>query len=343
MSDFLKVLQGKPQGERINPPPIWLMRQAGRYLPEYRELRAKAGGFMQMALTPELAAVITLQPIRRYPQLDAAIIFSDILVTPYALGMDLQFHKGEGPVLPALDDAEQDLIFQPDLLEPIYEALRRVRSELPVDKALIGFAGSPWTVACYMISGRNHDDFVAAKRWAFAQPEKLDAVLDLLCDVTIHYLGKKIEAGANAVQLFDSWAGLLVGHDAEFERFIIKPTQKIVSRLKENYPHIPIIGFPRQAGQHLQTYAQINGLNGLGLDWSADIVTLAKTLPSHLALQGNLDPQILVAGGVIMEQKIRIILDAMRDRPFIFNLGHGIVPQTPPEHVAQLLAIVKGA
>jgi uroporphyrinogen decarboxylase len=336
-SDFLKALQG----QNINPPPVWLMRQAGRYLPEYRELRATRSGFMDAALTPEVASEMTLQPMRRYPELDAAIIFSDILVTPYALGMDVQFVKGEGPLLPALDTSPQELSFNPEKLHPIYEALKLTKEQLPEDKALIGFAGSPWTVACYMISGRNHDGFSAAIRWAKEQPERLDELLNVLSDTTVHYLLHKIKYGADAIQLFESWAGLLRHDEKLFERFIIKPTQNIIKRIRTWYPHIPIIGFPRLAGEHILSYAAMDGLNGLGLDTETDITWAATYIPDHLTLQGNLDPQILVKGGEDLNNATRHILDTMKDRPFIFNLGHGIVPEVPPGHVAQLLHLIK--
>jgi uroporphyrinogen decarboxylase len=335
---FIQTLKGR----KTNPPPVWLMRQAGRYLPEYRTLRATTSGFMEMALNPTLAAAITMQPIQRYPHLDAAIIFSDILVIPYAMGMDLQFIKGEGPVMPALDTVEQDLEFLPERLEPVYAAIEQVRDELTPDKALIGFAGSPWTVACYMIAGSNHDEFSAARAWAFSDPQRLDDLINVITDATVHYLLAQIKAGADAVQLFDSWAGLLAGHGEEFERFILRPTQNIVSRIRRWHPHLPIIGFPRQAGGQLERYAQIDGLDGLGLDWSVDITWAAQHLPQHLTLQGNLDPLVLVAGGAVLQRKTALILEAMQHRPFIFNLGHGIVPQTPPEHIEALLNQIKG-
>ena len=337
MSSLLNIFQNK-----LTPPPIWLMRQAGRYLPEYRELRLGVASFMDAAMTPNIAAEITLQPMRRFPQLDAAIIFSDILVTPYALGMDLQFLKGEGPVLPALNTTKQHLVFAPEKLQPVYDALRLVRAALPDDKTLIGFAGSPWTVACYMIAGSNHDEFTAARNWAFAQPERLDAVLAQLVDVTSHYLIEQVKAGAGMLQLFESWSGLLSGHTDEFHRFIIAPTTEIIRRVKEACPHVPMIGFPKDAGQNLLDYAAIPNMDGLGLGWNVDLAWAAKHIPDHLVLQGNLDPQVLVAGGSVLDRKTKYILETLKERRFIFNLGHGIVPQTPPEHVAQLLSIVKG-
>lgn len=330
------------QGQVLSPPPVWLMRQAGRYLPEYRALRATADGFMHAVLTPSMASEITLQPLRRYPQLDAAILFSDILVIPYALGLDVQFGAGEGPTMPALDKQDSPLVFDPAKLQPIYETLRLVRHELPADKTLIGFAGSPWTVACYMISGR-HDkhDFQEAKQWAFAQPERLDALLAQIVDATVHYLIEQTKAGAEALQLFESWAHLLAGHTDEFTRFIIEPTKTIIARVKQAYPHIPVIGFPRTASPVLLSYATQTGIDGMGLDWSVDLAWAAQHLPPHLTLQGNLDPAVLLTGGDILTRKVNEILHIMRDRPFIFNLGHGVTPAIPLEHVGQLLHSVK--
>lgn len=338
LSPFIKALHG----QTLNPPPVWFMRQAGRYLPEYRELRASRNGFMDCALTPEIASEMTLQPIRRYPELDAAIIFSDILVTPYALGMDVQFVKGEGPQLPALDTTPQELSFNPDKLKPIYKALSLTKEQLPEGKALIGFAGSPWTVACYMISGRNHDGFSAALRWAKEQPERLDDLLHVLMDATVFYVLQKIKHGADAIQLFESWSGLLRDDPDLYERFVIQPTRNIVKRIRAWNTTIPIIGFPRLAGQDLLLrYAEIEGLNGLGLDTEVDMVWAAQHIKPSLTLQGNLDPEILLAGGDRLKQQAFAIRDAVRDRPFIFNLGHGIIKETPPAHVAQLLTYIK--
>ena len=335
---LLRVLNG----ESLSPPPIWLMRQAGRYLPEYRALQSTTAGFMERVLTPAIAAEITLQPLRRFPQLDAAILFSDILVIPYALGLDVQFIKGEGPTMPALAEQDITLQFDPAKLAPIYETLRLVRRELAADKTLIGFAGSPWTVACYMICGRNdHHDFRAAREWAFGQPECLAALLDQIVEATVAYLSAQIEAGAQALQLFDSWAGSLSGHRSEFERFIITPTRAIIDRVKQRHPDVPIIGFPRVGGPHLMHYAEQAGIDTLGLDWSVDLPGVVEHLPPHLPLQGNLDPDVLLVGGAILEHKTRSILNMMRNRPFIFNLGHGITPSVPIEHVQQLLDLVK--
>ncbi len=336
-SPLLRALSG----EIVTPPPVWLMRQAGRYLPEYRALRADAGGFMAMVFNPALASEITLQPLRRFPQIDAAILFSDILVIPYALGLDVQFVKGEGPTMPAMSENDIALQFDPDKLLPIYDTLRLVKQQLSSDKTLIGFAGSPWTVACYMIAGRNHDDFLAAKHWAFAAPDKLKALLVHIVDATVHYLCEQIKAGADVVQLFESWAGLLSGHTHEFHDYIVKPTQAIITRVKQAYPDIPIIGFPRIGGPHMIIYAQETGVNGLGLDWSVDLHGVIEHLPAHLTLQGNLDPAVLLSGGDILIRKTQHILNMMKDRPFIFNLGHGVMPSIPIDHVQQLLELVK--
>lgn len=338
MKPLLNVLHG----QALSPPPVWLMRQAGRYLPEYRALRATADGFMHAVLTPSMAAEITLQPLRRYAELDAAILFSDILVIPYALGLDVRFGAGEGPTMQSLDKEDVPLSYDPAKLAPIYETLRLVKQGLSDNKTLIGFAGSAWTVACYMISGR-HDkqDFIEAKQWAFAQPERLDALLAQIVDATVHYLIEQVKAGAEVLQLFDSWAGLLAGHGDEFARFIIEPTKTIVARVKQSCPHIPIIGFPRMAGQQIVRYATETGIQGLGLDWSVDLEAIVDRLPRNLALQGNLDPVVLLTGGPVLEHKTQQILRLMRGRPFIFNLGHGVMPSIPLEHVGQLLACVK--
>jgi uroporphyrinogen decarboxylase len=257
------------------------------------------------------------------------------------MGQGLEFVKGEGPQLPALDTNDIQLNFDLDKLSPIIQTVRNVRKELPPEKTVIGFAGAPWTVACYMIAGANYDEFSAAKKWAFQSPEKLDALLDKVADATIQYLSAQIDAGANVVQLFESWCGLLVGHYEEFTRFIIRPTQKIVAALKQKYPEIPVIGFPRQAGSWVPYYIAETRVKAVGLDWSADLLWIDKNLPKNFPVQGNLDPTILLTGGKIMKDKAREIIAALKDRPFIFNLGHGVIKETPPEHVQQLLDVVK--
>lgn len=333
MNDLLRTLNG----EKTQYPPVWLMRQAGRYLPEYRELRANAGGFMQAVFDPEMAAEITLQPLRRFPQIDAAILFSDILVIPHALGQEVQFLAGEGPHLGPIGD----LSYQPEKLEPILQTVRNVRAELPPEKSLIGFAGAPWTVACYMIAGSNHNEFLDAKKMAFNDPAKLEALLDIVTDATLQYLLAQIAAGANVVQIFESWCGLLTGHRAEFDRFILDPTRRIVAGIKQEYPDIPVIGFPRQAGTWIPLYVEETGVDAVGLDWSVDPLWAHENLPAGFPVQGNLDPAALLIGGEALDRKAAHIIEAFRDRPFIFNLGHGVIKETPPEHVAQLLSVVK--
>ncbi len=335
-------------GDQVWPPPIWLMRQAGRYLPEYRAIRAKVPDFIGLCTTPTLAAEVTLQPIRRYA-LDAAILFSDILILPWALGQGLQFKEGEGPVLPPIrDEAAFRALSPKNLAEktaPIMETVRKVRAGLRneghPDTTLIGFAGAPFTVACYMIEGAGSRDFAATRTLAYQNPALFDAIMTLVTETTIRYLADQIDAGAETVMLFDSWAGVLAPRP--FHRYVIEPAQKIVAALREQYPYVPIIGFPRMAGLALGDYAQITGVNAVGIDTAPDIAQAAALLPPTIAAQGNLDPLVLVAGGEAQRQDTAAILTAMRDRPFIFNLGHGIVPQTPPEHVAALVHQVRAS
>lgn len=337
MNDFLKTLKG----EKTATPPVWLMRQAGRYLPEYQELRAKAGGFMAAVLDPEIATEITLQPLRRYSEIDAAILFSDILVIPYALGQKLEFVKGEGPQLPALNSNDIALNYDSSKLKPIIQTVKNLRAALPPEKTVIGFAGAPWTVACYMISGSNFDDFLDARKWAFHQPERLDALLDTVADATIQYLLAQIKAGADVVQIFESWSGSLAGHKEEFERFILKPTRKIVDAIRAVHPDFPIIGFPRQCGTYLPWFVEQTKVSAVGLDWSVDLNWADSVLPKNFPVQGNLDNSVLMIGGDILDRKAREIKTALKNRPFIFNLGHGVIQFTPPEHLAQLLKVVK--
>lgn len=319
--------------------PVWLMRQAGRYLPEYRALRAEAGSFLNLCYTPAMAAEITLQPLRRF-DLDAAILFSDILVIPHALGQGLDFVEGEGPVLPPLEtlgDFERlDLEGFEDKLAPVYETLSILRHTLPADKTLIGFAGAPWTVACYMLHGRGGGTFARARDMAQQDPAAFAAFLSRLADVTATYLVSQIRHGAEVVQLFDSWAGLVP--DEYFHDWVIAPTVRIVRTVKAAFPDVPVIGFPRQAGAHYAAYAKETGVSALGLDPDADIAAM----PQGVCLQGNLDPAVLLAGGPAMQEAATHILDAAGKRPFIFNLGHGIIKETPPEHVAALIGLVRG-
>jgi uroporphyrinogen decarboxylase len=332
-------------GEAVWPPPVWLMRQAGRYLPEYRAVRAGVKDFVALCTTPDLAAEVTLQPIRRYG-FDAAILFSDILMLPWALGHGLQFKEGEGPVLPRLRDAAGVAALDParvtDRVAPIMQTVRLVRAGLLQEgfgeTTLIGFAGAPFTVACYMIEGGGSKDFAAVRGMAYAQPALFRRLMDVLTEATIEYLSAQVTAGAEALMLFDSWAGVL--SPSLFRAHCVAPAQRITAALKARHPGVPMIGFPRLAGLMTRDYAA-TGVDGVGVDTGSDIGDVAAMLPARVAVQGNLDPLALVAGGAAMAAEMAAILDAMRGRPFIFNLGHGIVPQTPPEHVAALLELVR--
>jgi uroporphyrinogen decarboxylase len=335
-------------GEAVWPPPIWLMRQAGRYLPEYRALRAKAGDFIALTTTPELAAEVTLQPIRRF-RMDGAILFSDILMLPWALGHGLRFAEGEGPVLPQLTDHAGIDALDPDRVQgaiaPILETVARVRAGLRAEDldatALIGFAGAPFTVACYMVEGGGSKDFARIRTMAYVQPELLDRLIAVLTESTIVYLAAQIEAGAEAVMLFDSWAGVL--SPDLFRRHVMAPTQQIAAALKERYPDVPFIGFPRLAGAMIAPYAVETGCDAVAMDTATDPALVARIVPPGVALQGNLDPLAVLAGGDALTGQADAILKAMQGRPFVFNLGHGIVPQTPPEHVGALVEHVRRA
>ncbi len=331
---LLDVLNGNAA---TSSPPFWLMRQAGRYLPEYRALRKTAGGFLDMCFNPEFAAEVTLQPLRRF-DMDAAIMFSDILVIPYALGQKLEFLEGEGPCLGPLD--VNALQFDDSKLAPVYETLRRLKTQLAAEKTLIGFAGAPWTIACYMVQGKGDGAFNEAKKFAYAKPDAFDALINLITDATTQYLINQVRAGADAMQLFDSWAGLLP--EPYFTRWVIKPAQKIRAALKAACPDLPVIGFPRGAGALYKFYAEQTGMNAVGLDTQVPLDWAVQTLPKNICLQGNLDPVLLLTGGDALKENTESILRTMRGRPFIFNLGHGVIKETPPEHVAQLSAIIKG-
>jgi uroporphyrinogen decarboxylase len=336
---LLNALHGRPQPV----PPIWLMRQAGRYLPEYRELRARAGSFLDLCFTPDFATEVTLQPIRRY-SLDGAILFSDILVIPYALGQKLWFEEGVGPKLEPITTADAiDAQLDPgglhDTLAPVYETLRRVRPELPAHTTMLGFAGAPWTVATYMVEGGTSKDFATVKRWAYGDPESFGRLVDLLVDSTARYLIAQIEAGAEAVQLFDTWAGSL---SAPAQRtWCLEPARRIVAQVKATHPTTPLIYFPKGAGPLYEAYAAEVGANALGLDTGLPVAWARDHLQGQVAVQGNLDPQQLVAGGEQMRAAARDICAHLAGGPFVFNLGHGVVPQTPPEHVADLVATVR--
>ena len=336
-----KPLLAVLKGERRDPPPFWMMRQAGRYLPEYRALRGDKGGFLELVYDSAAAAEITLQPLRRYP-FDAAILFSDILIVPFAIGQELSFVAGEGPRLaPTMLDARiRDLEPHMQRLDPIYETVRLVKAKLSPETTFLGFAGSPWTVATYMIAGQGSREQAEARRLAYADPGKLDAILDMIAMVTLDYLSGQIEAGVDAVQLFDSWSGSLAPH--QFERFVIARTAWIVTRLKQRHPDVPIIGFPRGAGGKLGAYARESGVDAIGIDETTDPVWAHRELPGAMPVQGNLDPLALIAGGAPLATAVRHVLDAFSGRPHIFNLGHGIQQDTPLAHVEELVALVKG-
>jgi uroporphyrinogen decarboxylase len=338
-----KTLLRALAGEAVWPPPAWLMRQAGRYLPEYRAIRAKAGDFIALCTTPELATEVTLQPLRRYGT-DAAILFSDILMLPWALGYGLRFVEGEGPMLPALRDRAAldrlDPAAVPNAIAPILETLRRVRTEVG-DATLIGFAGAPFTVACYMVEGHGSREFAAVRGLAYRDPELFGDLMGILTEATIVYLLAQIAAGAEAVMLFDSWAGVLP--PALFRAHVITPAARIVAAVRAAHPTVPVIGFPRLAGLLVGEYARTTGVQGLGLDTAVDPLLALGLVPATVALQGNLDPLALEAGGTAMAAATESILSAMQGRPFVFNLGHGIVPTTPPGHVADLLLRVRAA
>lgn len=334
---FLAALAGHV-AER---PPFWLMRQAGRYLPEYMELRKTAGSFLDLAYNPEFAIEVTLQPLRRFG-MDAAILFSDILVIPHALGQHLEFVQGEGPKLDPVRDRHALARLSPDKLhnhlEPVYQTVSGVRAKLDADKALIGFAGAPWTVATYMVEGGSSRDFAHTKRWAYARPDEFARLIELLVDATSQYLIAQVEHGAEALQIFDSWAGALPP-DA-FERWVIAPTRKIVQNIRKACPDTPVIGFPRGAGVMLGEYARQTGVTALSLD-TAMKPGWAKA-ETDLPLQGNMDPVLLLNGGQAMDDAARRIIDEMRGRAFIFNLGHGVIKETPPAHVARLAEVIRG-
>lgn len=344
MKEDEKRLLSVLNGETVWPPPIWLMRQAGRYLPEYRELRARAGSFWTMCINPEMAAEVTLQPIRQFG-FDAAIIFSDILTVPYALGQTVRFTEGEGPSLEpvsSLSKLDGNRGVWCEKLQPAYETLRLVRRQLPTKTALLGFAGAPWTLATYMAAGRGGDDQRAAKLWGYRDPESFAALLDLIGDCVAQHLIAQIEAGADAVQLFDSWAGGLP--DGVFDDWVIAPTKRILGIVRAAKPVAKIIGFPRVATlQGYLRYARETGVNAVSLDTSAPLTWAVENIPRNVALQGNLDPIALIAGDIALTKHVDDILSVARRRPFIFNLGHGVLPETPPEHVAALVEQVRSA
>lgn len=338
-SPFLAVLRGHTTA----PPPMWLMRQAGRYLPEYREVRRTVPSFLDLCLTPTLAAEVTLQPLRRFP-FDAAIVFSDILIVPLALGQHVAFVEGEGPKLDPVRNgtaiARLDLESAASRLAPIYETVERVVGELPEIIPLIGFCGAPWTVATYMVEGAGSKDQATARALAYREPNTFQSLIDLLVEASSTYLIGQVEAGARALQIFDSWSGSLP--EDEFARWCIAPTRAIVSRVRDACPDIPIIGFPRGAGPSAMRYAAETGIDAIGCDTSLPLDFMRDRLQSRFPVQGNLDPILLAAGGATLEARVKTILGTLGKGPFVFNLGHGILPQTPIENVERLAALVKG-
>lgn len=336
---LLRVLHG----EALVTPPIWLMRQAGRYLPEYREMRAKAGSFLDLCYTPEMAAEVTMQPIRRFG-MDGAILFADILLVPQALGLDLTFAEGEGPRLAWKEGKIDPATLAPaeavdEFLTPVYETIGILRKELPSETTLIGFAGAPWTVATYMVAGRGTPDQAPTRRMMFAEPEKFSDLIARITDATIRYLSLQIEAGAETVMLFDSWAGVLT--PPKFQEYSVAPVAKIVSALKKAHPNVPVIGFPRGAGALYRGFAEATGVSAVGLDTQVPLDWAREAMPG-VALQGNLDPMLMVTGGQAMVDEARRIVDVMQGSPHIFNLGHGITPEADPRHVETLVRTIRG-
>lgn len=336
---LLKTLQGHSSYPR----PLWFMRQAGRYLPEYRKLREHAGSFLDLCFNPELASEVTLQPLKRFPDIDGAILFSDILVVPLALGYRVEFIKGEGPKLEkaqlgSLKEFDKDAFLK--TLGPIFETIRLTKQELTPPKTLLGFAGAPWTVATYMINGGGSKDHSEVKQTAFSDPGAFDQLIQLLVESTFAYLGAQVEAGVEVIQLFDSWAGVLP--ETYYDRWVVKPLQEMIRRLKETHPQIPIILFPKgNPGFYGKFFKGGVYPDGLSLDSTADFERVVQEIPETVTLQGGLDPQLLLAGGAPMRQEAQKILEATKDRPYIFNLGHGMTPQIPIAHVEELISFVK--
>ncbi len=334
---LLKTIRGEHSDVR----PIWLMRQAGRYLPEYRALRAEKGGFLDLVYDAEAAAEVTLQPIRRFG-FDGAILFSDILIIPHAMGQNLEFLAGEGPRLSPrlLDSRLNALEAVPQRLEAVYRTVTRVAAELGPETCFLGFAGSPWTVATYMVNGEGSRDQAAVRQYAYMNEAAFGELIQRIIDLSVEYLSGQIKAGVHAVQLFDSWAGSL--SPAQFEKWVIAPNAEIVAKLRGLHPDTPIIGFPKGAGEKLPAYARETGVDALGLDETIDPHWAAANLPKYLPVQGNLDPLALMAGGESLQKAVQEILDIFSDRPHIFNLGHGILQHTPIAHVEKLLTLVRG-
>jgi len=351
MTIATKPLLRALNGEAVWPPPLWLMRQAGRYLPEFRALREQAD-FLTRCMTPDIATEITLQPIRRFG-MDGAILFSDILILPWAMGQQLDFIEGRGPVLPPLrsraDIDRLDPARVPEKTEPVMETLRRLRRTFDGPESvgvasggsvtLLGFAGAPFTVACYMVDGGSAREFTQTRAMAYHDPALFDHLIDMLTRATADMLCAQIDAGAEAVMLFDSWAGLLP--PSQFRRYAIEPARQIVEHINRLHPHVRIIGFPRLSGVMVGEYARKTGVNVVALDTSADMRAAASLVPPHVTLQGNLDPLLVVEGGKAMTDEATALRDSMRGLPYVFNLGHGVVPQTPPEHVGALVDAIR--
>ncbi len=331
------------RGETLESPPVWLMRQAGRYLPEYREVRSKAKNFLDFCYTPELAIEATLQPVTRFG-MDAAILFSDILVIPDALGQTVRFMEGEGPVLEALgSDADLAGLSTGRLVEhlqPVYTALRGVRERLDEERTLIGFTGAPWTIATYMIEGRGSKEHALARLWAFEHPERMAQLMDLLVEAISTHLVGQLDAGADIVQIFDSWAGVLP--DSLLWSLSIEPTARIVKRVRSQRPEALIIGFPRAIGDRYPLYQRETGVDVIGLDTSLSVKGLGRELQKAGPVQGNLDPIALLAGGDALKREVDTILENLGHGPLIFNLGHGIIKETPIPHVEQLVEMIRG-
>ncbi|MDT3685244.1 MAG: uroporphyrinogen decarboxylase [Pseudorhodoplanes sp.] len=330
------------RGFRQSIPPIWMMRQAGRYLPEYRAVRSKAGSFLDLCFSPHLAAEVTLQPVRRFG-FDGAILFSDILVIPHALGRKVDFVTGEGPKLDPINDPTSIDAIRKEVdhaaLAPVYETIRRVKAELPAGVTFLGFCGAPWTVATYMIAGHGTPDQAPARLFAYAHPEAFADLIDLLVKASASYLVQQLRAGVDAVQIFDTWAGILPPD--QFVRWSIEPTARIIAAVRKEIPDARIIGFPRGAGTMLERYARDLPLNAVGLDWMIDKDFARERIQSHVAVQGNLDPLVLISGGEALDAAVDSVLDAFAPKPFIFNLGHGITPETPIAHVERMISRVR--
>jgi uroporphyrinogen decarboxylase len=341
-TERVKPLIRALRGEGVIPPPLWLMRQAGRYLPEYRRLREKSKSFLDFCYSPELAVEASLQPIRRFA-FDAAILFSDILVVPDALGQKVSFVEGEGPALQPVDGLEEFARLRPaqihERLEPVYETVRQLKRQLPAATALIGFAGAPWTIAVYMVEGRGGTNCEKIKKLALQESAAFSSLIGILGQAISEYLIRQVKNGADVIQIFDSWAGILC--ESEFRRWVIAPTAAIVKNVRAACPGVPVIGFPRGAGALYADYVRETRIDAIGIDSAVPLAWAARELQSRVPVQGNLDNVALLAGGAALEEEARRILAALAAGPFVFNLGHGVLPETPPENVARLAEIVR--